>query len=150
MKLLHLCKPAAEPQRVLGNIVQGKGRHVGRSMERYDPTIRISMNIATGQAMPLIDAIARRRLTDFCRRSHIRRLSLFGSQAKGTARPDSDIDFLVEFDSGKEPGLIGLARMESELSSLLGGRKVDLRTPGELSRYFRDGVMREARVEYVA
>lgn len=100
--------------------------------------------------MPVFNAITHRRLNDFCRRCHIRRLSLFGSQAKGTARPDSDIDFLVEFDSGKEPGLIGLAGMESELSSLLGGRKVDLRTPGELSRHFRDEVMREARIEYVA
>lgn len=43
-----------------------------------------------------------------------------------------------------------LAAMESELSELLGGRPVDLRTPAELSRHFRDDVLRNAEVQYVA
>ena len=90
------------------------------------------------------------RLADFCRQHHIRRLSLFGSRAKGTARADSDVDLLVEFDSGKAPGLMGLATMEAELGQLLGGQKVDLRTPGDLSRHFRDQVMSEAIVQYAA
>lgn len=89
-------------------------------------------------------------LQNYCRDHHVRRLSLFGSHAKGTARADSDIDLLVEFDGGMEPGLIGLAAMESELSALMGGRKVDLRTPRELSRHFRDQVMRDAVVQYGA
>jgi uncharacterized protein len=62
--------------------------------------------------------------------------------------PESDIDLLVEFDHGKEPGLLGLAEMERELSKLLGGRSVDLRTPKDLSRCFRDKVIRSSKVQY--
>lgn len=89
-------------------------------------------------------------LAALCRRHHIRRLALFGSVLKGTARVDSDIDLLVEFEPGAEPGLIGLAGIEAELSALLGGRRVDLRTPQDLSRYFRDDVVRNAQVQYAA
>ena len=88
-------------------------------------------------------------LTDFCRRHHIHRLSLFGSQLKGTSRPDSDIDLLVEFDPAHIPSLFGIAGMEIELTELL-GKKVDLRTAGDLSRYFRDEVVRMAEVQYAA
>ena len=84
----------------------------------------------------------------FCKSHHIRRLALFGSQLKGTARPDSDIDLLVEFDPAHIPSLFDIAGMEIELSELVGGRKVDLRTPGDLSRYFRDEVVRTAEVQY--
>jgi predicted nucleotidyltransferase len=87
-------------------------------------------------------------LDAFCTKHHIRRLSLFGSQLEGAARPDSDIDILVEFDPGKEPGFLGLAEMEAELSTLLGGQPVDMRTPMDLSRYFRDEVMRSSQVQY--
>ena len=80
--------------------------------------------------------------------NHVRRLSLFGSQLKGTARPDSDIDLLVEFDPGHIPGLLGIAGMEIELSEMLGRRKVDLRTAQDLSRHFRDEVVRRADVQY--
>jgi predicted nucleotidyltransferase len=69
---------------------------------------------------------------------------------KGTDRPDSDIDLLIEFEADKTPGLLGLAAIESEVSRLLGGRKVDLRTPQDLSRHFRDEVMRTAEVQYAA
>jgi predicted nucleotidyltransferase len=91
-----------------------------------------------------------RNLADYCRSHGIRRLSLFGSRAKGNAHPDSDIDLLVEFAPGEEPGLIGLAAMENELSRLMDNRKIDLRTPGELSHHFREQVMREAMVQYAA
>jgi uncharacterized protein len=90
----------------------------------------------------------RAALAALCRRHRIRRLLLFGSMLKGTARSDSDIDLLVEFESGAAPGLLGLAAIEAELSELLGGRLVDLRTPRELSRYFRDEVVRTAQVQY--
>jgi predicted nucleotidyltransferase len=86
------------------------------------------------------------RLTEFCSKHHIRRLSLFGSILTEDFHPDSDIDVLVEFQPGHVPGF-GIIDMENELSQLV-GRKVDLRTPGDLSRYFRDRVVREARVEY--
>jgi predicted nucleotidyltransferase len=87
-------------------------------------------------------------LGELCRRHRICRLSLFGSTLKGTAGPDSDIDLLVEFERDAKPGLFDLANIENELSNLLGGRRVDLRTPEDLSRYFRDEVVREAAVQY--
>lgn len=87
-------------------------------------------------------------LSHFCQAHGIRRLALFGSQLKGTAKPDSDIDLLVEFEPERIPGLIGFAGMELELSELLGGCKVDLRTAGDLYRCFRDDVLRRAEVQY--
>lgn len=93
-------------------------------------------------------AITDEKLARFCRKQHIRRLSLFGSTLAGTAKPESDIDLLVEFEPGREPGLLGLALMEAELAAMLGGKKVDLRTPQDLSRYFRDQVLRAAEVQY--
>lgn len=89
-------------------------------------------------------------LSAVCHRHHIRRLSLFGSTLKGTARPDSDIDLLVEFEPGARITLLDMAQIEIELSMLLGGRKVDLRTAGDLSRFFRDEVVRTAEPQYVA
>jgi predicted nucleotidyltransferase len=89
-------------------------------------------------------------LAHLCRRHHIRRLALFGSRLTGTDRPDSDVDLLVEFEPGHAPGLLALAGIEGELSSLIGGRPVDLRTAQDLSRYFRDEVLRTARVQYAA
>ncbi len=84
----------------------------------------------------------------FCQQNHIRRLAPFGSVLREDFRPDSDIDVLVEFEVGHVPGLIRLARMERELSGLLGGRRVDLRTPEDLSRHFRDDVVAGAEVLY--
>jgi predicted nucleotidyltransferase len=89
-------------------------------------------------------------LAQLCRRHGIRRLSLFGSVLKGTARPDSDIDLLVEFEPDAVPGFLGIAAIEGELSALLGGRRIDLRTAQELSRYFRDDVERTAEVQFAA
>lgn len=87
------------------------------------------------------------KISAFCRKNHIRKMSLFGSALAGKLRSDSDLDFLVEFDPGHIPGLIKLAGMETELERIL-GRKVDLRTPQDLSRYFRDEVTKVARVQY--
>lgn len=92
--------------------------------------------------------IPRDLIEDFCRRHHISRLSLFGSYLREGFGPDSDIDFLVEFEEGSKIGYFELADMERELSDLLDGRRVDLRTPNELSRYFREEVMAEAEVQY--
>lgn len=89
-------------------------------------------------------------LDTFCRSNGIRRLSVFGSSLRSDFRPDSDIDVLVEFDPERIPGLLGMAHMERELSALLGGRKVDLRTPEDISRYFRKQVLAEAEVQYAA
>lgn len=89
-------------------------------------------------------------LAALCRQHRIRRLALFGSQLKGTARPDSDVDLLVEFFPDARPTLLDMAQIEIELSQAMGGRKVDLRTPQDLSQYFRDEVVRTAQVQYVA
>jgi len=98
-------------------------------------------------------------LARFCEAHNIRCLSLFGSQLKGTARPDSDVDLLVEFFPDARPTLLDMAQIEIELSQALGeielsqalgGQKVDLRTAQDLSRYFRDEVVRTAEVQYVA
>lgn len=94
-------------------------------------------------------AVDRERIAEFCRRHHIRKLAFFGSVLRDDFRPDSDVDVLVEFEPGHTPGYFGLAEMEYELSELLGGRRVDLRTPEELSRYFRDQVVASAEVQYV-
>jgi predicted nucleotidyltransferase len=87
-------------------------------------------------------------LAAICRRHHIRRLSLFGSTLKGSNRPDSDVDLLVEFEPEARPSLLTMARIEIELSQLLDGRKVDLRTAQDLSRYFREEVVRAAETQY--
>lgn len=83
----------------------------------------------------------------FCFRHHIRKLSFFGSVLTPRFRPDSDVDVLVEFESGHTPGYFALSGMEAELSEML-GRKADLRTPEELSPYFRDEVVRTASAQY--
>jgi uncharacterized protein len=93
--------------------------------------------------------IPQAELAELCGRWHIRRLSLFGSMLRGEARPDSDVDLLVEFQPDQRVGLIQMARIERELSERI-GRKVDRRTPADLSRYFRDEVLREAKVQYAA
>ena len=95
----------------------------------------------------LTNYISKADLETFCRRNHITKMSLFGSALRDQFNPESDIDILVEFDKGHMPGLMDLAGMEIELGEMV-GRKVDLRTPAELSRYFRDDVLEKARVEY--
>jgi predicted nucleotidyltransferase len=91
-----------------------------------------------------------KELDEFCRRNPIRRLALFGSVLTACFSEPSDVDVLVEFQPGARVGYLRMAAMERELSRLFGGRKVDLRTPGELSPYFRDEVLRTANVQYAA
>lgn len=88
-------------------------------------------------------------LADFCRRNGITRMALFGSRLHGTARPDSDLDLLVEFDPACKVSLFDVGGMSVELSDHF-GVQVDLRTPEDLSRYFRDKVVRSAKVLYAA
>jgi predicted nucleotidyltransferase len=88
-------------------------------------------------------------LAAFCRRRGIRKASLFGSILRDDFGPNSDVDVLVEFYPASLPTLLDLVDMEAELSALI-GRKVDLRTPEDLSEYFRNAVVRTARVQYAA
>jgi predicted nucleotidyltransferase len=97
--------------------------------------------------MPPAIPIDQEAIADFCRRRQIRKLALFGSVLREDFRPDSDVDVLVEFQPGAKVGLIRLAGMERELSAVL-GRKTDIRTPGDLSPYFRQQVVRNAEVQY--
>ncbi|PKN67817.1 MAG: nucleotidyltransferase [Deltaproteobacteria bacterium HGW-Deltaproteobacteria-15] len=92
--------------------------------------------------------IPEKKIAEFCRRHNIRRLALFGSVLGDDFTPDSDVDVLVEFEPGTRIGLRFFA-LQEELSRML-GRKVDLNTPGFLSRYFRERVMEEAEDQYAA
>ncbi len=92
--------------------------------------------------------VPRESIADFCRRHHIRRLALFGSVLRNDFAPDSDVDVLVEFEPDEVPGLAFFS-MQDELSEIL-HRRVDLMTPKELSKYFRDEVLAEAEDLYVA
>jgi predicted nucleotidyltransferase len=88
------------------------------------------------------------KIAAFCRQHHIRTFALFGSVLREDFRPDSDVDVLVEFESGFVPGLEFFS-LEEELSGIL-GRKVDLNTPSFLSKYFREQVLADAEIHYVA
>ena len=88
------------------------------------------------------------KIKDFCRRNHVRRMALFGSVLRDDFTPQSDIDILVEFEEGKTPGFAFFG-MEIELGEML-GRKVDLNTPGDLSKYFRDEVLGSAENIFVS
>jgi hypothetical protein len=87
------------------------------------------------------------QIAEFCQKNHIRRFAFFGSVLRDDFRLDSDVDILIELDRSYPTGYMKMARMERELSGII-GRKVDLRTPEELSRYFRDDVLAKAEVQY--
>jgi len=87
-------------------------------------------------------------LSSFCIKHGIKKMAVFGSILKDNYRPDSDVDILVEFDPAQIPTLFDMVEMEQELSRFFNGRKVDLRTPEDLSRYFRHQVVSEAEVLY--
>lgn len=91
---------------------------------------------------------SREEIASFCKEHGIKRMAVFGSGLRDDFRPDSDVDILAEFDPAHTPTLFDIAGMEQDLSSYFGGRKVDLRTPEDLSRYFRHQVVSEAEVLY--
>jgi predicted nucleotidyltransferase len=101
------------------------------------------MTIAAGLQLP------EAQIAEICRRHQVKELSLFGSAARGDARPDSDIDFLVDFLPGARPGLLGVAAMIRELTALL-GRRVDVAVKPALKPLIRPGVLAEARLVYAA
>jgi predicted nucleotidyltransferase len=91
--------------------------------------------------------IRQEQIADFCQRNQIKKFAIYGSVLRDDFRPDSDIDILIDLESNHRIGLMQMARMEIELSKLI-GRKVDLRTPQDLSRYFRDKVIETSEVLY--
>ena len=92
--------------------------------------------------------VPKKKIVDFCRRNHILKLALFGSVLREDFGPDSYVDVLVEFEPGHVPGFFRLFDLEKELSSLFNGRKVDLRTPEDMSRYFPEEVIARAEIHY--
>lgn len=126
--------------------------------ERVVVTVRQDSRLERASARVSMDAMKRLggipvpadEIADFCRRHRIRKLGFFGSALGDDFGPASDVDVLVEFEPGAAVGLFRLAGLEFELSGILGGRKVDLNTPNCLSPYFRDEVVAEAVVQYVA
>jgi len=91
--------------------------------------------------------IDRDKIAEFCRRYYIRKLAFFGSVLRDDFRPDSDVDVLVEFEPGHVPGL-KFIQIQDELSTILGGWKVDLVTPKFLNRRIRDRVLASAEIQY--
>ncbi len=94
-------------------------------------------------------SIQKDKIVEFCKKHHIQRLAIFGSALRNDFELESDVDILVDFEPGRTPGFFKLFEMEDELSSLFGGRKVDLLNPQDLSLYFRDKVVQSADVQYV-
>ncbi len=115
----------------------------GRILRRESPRFQLAVIRAHDEE----DLKRRLREIDrYCRKNSIRHLKTFGSirgEDRIDLREDSDLDLLVEFEPGTRVTLLDMARMERELSELT-GFKVDLRTAGDLSRYFRQEVLQEA------
>ena len=99
--------------------------------------------------MPARLPIDRDMIAAFCQRHRIRKLSLFGSVLRDDFGPDSDVDVLVEFEPDAVPGLLRLAHMQNELTDML-GREVQLLMPEELNPCFREDVLHNAELQYVA
>jgi predicted nucleotidyltransferase len=95
-----------------------------------------------------VNNITKEQIADFCEKNQIRKFAFYGSVLRDDFGPESDIDVLVELEPNHTIGLFKMAQMEIDLSEVMGGRKVDLRTPQDLSKYFRDKVIAEAVVQY--
>lgn len=87
-------------------------------------------------------------IAGFCQKYHIRKLSLFGSVLREDFNNESDVDVLIEFESGYEAGLMKLSRMQDELSDIFQGRPVDLVTAGFLNHRIRQQILLDAQVQY--
>jgi len=149
-----------EKNGILVSMVEGKRKYytVNRESPLFSELMGLFTSVETGNNISIVQrpvkhtekihervSISRRRLLAICRRNNIKRLALFGSVLSEDFKPESDIDILVEFEPGKTPGFLKLAEIENDLSVSL-GRKVNLRTHQDLSRYFRDRVMNNAEV----
>ncbi len=125
----------------------GEGEKLSLIIKQSAVICKFMTNKMTGvQLLPI--NIDQNKINDFCQRNFIHKLSLFGSVLRDDFNQDSDVDFLVWFEQGKTPGYLRLTSMEIELSAMI-NRQADLRTPAELSRYFRDKVLQEAVTIYV-
>lgn len=107
------------------------------------------LSILQNMDIKIPSPIREKQIAAFCMQHKILKLSLFGSVLRDDFGPESDIDVLVEFLPDAKVGLFELYDLEMELSSIFGGRKVEINTLRSLSKYFRERVMDEARVQYV-
>lgn len=132
---------------ILVSITEGKQKYyqINDQYPLFEELRKLIIKIVNN---PVRFNVSEKRLEEFCRKHHIRKLSLFGSVLREDFRPDSDIDVMVEFETGHVPGF-NIVDIEKELSDIV-GRKIDLRTPKDLSKYFREQVVREAEVRYAA
>ena len=94
-----------------------------------------------------ISEATREKLSQVCQKYYVKKLSMFGSTLRGDARAESDLDILVEFIPGKIPGFFTFVDLKDDLSAIF-DREVDLRTPQDLSNYFRENVVKEAQELY--
>ena len=74
---------------------------------------------------PLAIDVPHDKIAEFCRKWGIRKLSFFGSVVRDDFGPESDVDVLVEFKD-RTPGLKFFHTVPSELSEILGGRRVGI------------------------
>jgi len=116
--------------------------------EGYSLLRNLRISRETSMSRVRID-IPNDKIADFCRKHHIRTLAFFGSVLREDFQTGSDVDVLVTFERDREPGFMRLARMERELSEMF-GRQVDMRTPEDLSRLFRDEVVANAELAYAS
>lgn len=114
--------------------------------ETLELIIRQAQNISPPEQLPI--PLPRKEIAEFCEEHGVRKLSLFGSVLRGDFGPESDIDVLVEFKRDRVPSLFELVPMQQALRQIFEGREIDLKTPMELSRYFRDEVLSSAHVLY--
>jgi len=87
------------------------------------------------------------KIESFCKKYHIAYLALFGSVLTSNFTKKSDVDILVRFEKKHTPHLFSMIRMELELSDIV-GYPVDLKTPNDLSPYFRNDVLTKAKTIY--
>jgi predicted nucleotidyltransferase len=91
--------------------------------------------------------LQKNKIESFCKKYHIAYLALFGSVLTSHFTEKSDVDVLVKFEKKHTPHLFGIMKMESELSDII-GYPVDLKTPNDLSSYFRKDVLAKAKTIY--
>ena len=108
-----------------------------RLSSREESTSNLPMNDKDKLVIGGTLVVSRAALRNLAQRYHIRRLALFGSAARGQLKPDSDIDLLAEFESGKAPSLGGMVKINDDFVTLFGGRKVDVATPAILNNPYR-------------
>jgi predicted nucleotidyltransferase/DNA-binding transcriptional ArsR family regulator len=129
----------------LANILR---KTAGSARSRAAEPVLRETRAAYRSRTPGVD-VPKRKLGALCRKYRIRKLSVFGSAARGEARPDSDVDLMVEFEPESAPSLWDFPEMQKAFSALFGGRRVDLVPPEALANpYRRKSILGDLKVLY--